>query len=211
MALIEIEDGIAAQLAEHGIRYTDASTRVKGASEVQAAWNKILSGPKRLEMLKLYKDTFPDASVPELDAAAPVHDAVSALQKQFDDYKAANEAKETEREKKFREESASHTVANGRKMLRTDKKLDDEGVKAVEQIMLDHGIQNYDIAYNHFRAGLPPDAEQLPSSWAGRSLDWFQQQESKPDQKLLLENPMEFRRQEIGKVLAEARAGKLAA
>jgi len=211
MALIEIEDSIAAELAKNGIRYTDASTTYKGARESQAALAKIMGGPQRMEFLKLYKAAFPDAVVPELDAAAPVNDAVAALAKEFSDYKARVEEKETEREKKLREESASQTVANGRKMLRTDKKLDDEGVDAVEKIMLKHGIQDYEVAFKVFNADREPDPQQLPSSWAGRSLDWFEKQENKPDQELLLKDPAAFKRQEIGKVLAEARAGKLAA
>lgn len=211
MALIEIEDTIAAELAKNGIRYTDASTRVKGATEVQAAWQKILSGPKRLEMLKLYKEAFPDAVVPEIDAAAPVNDAVAALQKQFDDYKAANETREADRLKKLAEENASRTVADGRKWLRAQKKLDDEGVAAVEKIMTEKGVPDYEIAFNHWRAGQPPEPDQLPSSWAGRSLDWFQEQKDQPDHALLMKDPTAFKNQEVRKVLAEIQQGKLAA
>jgi hypothetical protein len=211
MALIEVEDQIIAALAQNGIKYTDASGKIAKGAEVEAAWQKLLSGPDRLTVLQAYKRAYPNASVPEIDAAAPVNDAVAAIRKEFDEYRAAADKEKEETRAKAREEAANGTVAKGRQWLRGDKKLDDDGVTAVEKVMQDLGVPNYEVAFNHWRASQPADPEQLPSSWAGRSLDWFREQEDRPDLELLRKDPMAYRRKETGKVLAEIREGKFAA
>lgn len=212
MPLVEIEDDVLKALSTNGIQFKDAGDRVKRATEVEAAWNKLLSGPNRTQMLKAYKEAYPDAVVPELDAAAPITAEVSRVEKKFDDWVEAQKKEADERREKNREEAANSTVAKGRTWLRADKKLDDEGVTAVEQIMQEHGIPNYEVAFNHWNANRPPDAEPLPSAYGGaRSLDWFKVEEERPDTKLLINDPKAFQRRETGKVLQEIREGKLAA
>lgn len=212
MPLVEIEDDVLKALAGHGLQFRDAGDRVKRATEVEAAWNKLLGGPNRTQMLKAYKEAYPDAVVPELDAAAPITAEVSRVEKKFDDWVEAQKKEADERREKNREEAANSTVAKGRTWLRADKKLDDEGVTAVEQIMQEHGIPNYEVAFNHWNANRPPDAEPLPSAYGGaRSLDWFKVEEERPDTKLLINDPKAFQRRETGKVLQEIREGKLAA
>lgn len=212
MPLVEIEDDVLKALAGHGLQFKDAGDRVKRATEVEAAWNKLLGGPNRTQMLKAYKEAYPDAVVPELDAAAPITAEVSRVEKKFDDWVEAQKKEADERREKNREEAANSTVAKGRTWLRADKKLDDEGVTAVEQIMQEHGIPNYEVAFNHWNANRPPDAEPLPSAYGGaRSLDWFKVEEERPDTKLLINDPKAFQRRETGKVLQEIREGKLAA
>jgi hypothetical protein len=212
MALIEIEDHVLAAMAQHGISYKDASETVKQGREATAAWAKMLAGPDRLKLLEAYKAQFPDVAIPEIDAAKPITAEVEAVRKEFRDYKEAQEKAAEEARTKSREEAANSTVAKGRALLRGDKKLDDEGVTAVEKVMQDLGIPNYEVAFNHWKATQPPDPDPLPSAYGGaRSLDWFKVEESRPDTKLLITDPKAFQRQETAKILQEIREGRLAA
>lgn len=212
MPLVEIEDAVLAAMASNGIQYKDATARVSQATEAQGAWSKMLAGPNRKALLKAYKEAYPDVPIPELDAAEPISAEVEAVRKEFHDYKEAKEKEAEEARARSREEAANATVAKGRAWLRAEKKLDDEGEKAVEQIMKEHGIPIYEVAFNHWKATQPPDPEPLPTAYGGaRSLDWFKADEDKPDTKLLLSDPMKFKRQETGKVLQEIREGRLAA
>lgn len=211
MPFIEVDDAIAAAMAKEGLQFKDASAHIKKGQEFEAAWSKMLASDQRDSVLAAYKKVFPDAVLPT-DFTAPVKDEVAALKKEFDEYRESVKKAEDDRRENRRKESAERTVADGRKWLRTEKKLDDEGEKAVEQIMQDKGIADYEVAYHHWKAQQPPEATPLPSAYGGaRSLDWFKAEESRPDTKLLLSDPRAFQRNETGKVLQEIREGKLAA
>lgn len=210
MPLIEVEDDVFAALQTNGVRFTDAKGKLSKAAEIEAAFNKITSGPQRLAFLKLYKEAYPDAAVPEIDAAKPVLEDAAATRKMVEDFIAGQKKEAEDKKTADREAAASQTVTQGRTWLRRDRKLDDEGVTAVEKVMQDLGIPNYEVAFNHWRAGQPPEPTPLESSYAGRSLDWFKEDE-RPDVKLLMNDPMAYRRKETGKVLQEIREGRLAA
>lgn len=208
MPLIEVEDSVIAALAQNGIQYTDAKGKITKAAEIEAAFAKLTSGPQRTQFLKLYKEAYPDAVVPELDAAKPVMDEMSALRKEFTDFVESTKKKEEDQVKASRESAASRTVSDGRGWLRRDKKLDDEGVTAVEKVMQDLGVPNYEVAFNHWKASQPPDAQTFDTNYGGRNLDWFKE-DDRPDVQLLMKDPLAFRRKETGKVLQEIREGRL--
>ncbi len=212
MPIVEIEDNVLAAFVQNGVQFKDASDRMKRGADLEAAWNKLLAGPNRVQVLEAYKLAYPEAVVPELDAAKPLMSEIEKLRKEMQDDKDARAAADEKRRNDAREASANDTVSKGRTWLRGEKKLDDEGVTAVEKIMLDEGIQNYAVAFNHWKALQPPDPEPLPSTYGGaRSLDWFKVEEDRPDTKLLINDPKAFQRRETGKVLQEIRDGKLAA
>lgn len=211
MPYIEVDDGLLAALSKEGLKYKDVGPAIQQAQEYDAAYRKLISGEDSAEFQRIYKRAFPNAVVPA-DVTAPVSADVAALRKEFDDYKADIKKADDERRDERRKRTAEATVSDGRKWLRTEKKLDDEGEKAVEAIMQEHGIANYQVAYNHWKAQQPPEPTSLPNAYGGsRSLDWFKAEESRPDTKLLLSDPAAFRRGEVGKVLQEIREGKLAA
>lgn len=211
MPLIEVDDIIASALRDNNVRFTDRTSALRPAAEAAAAWEKMLAGPNRLEALSLFKKTFPDVPVPEIDAAKPVNDQIEALRKEFADYRETIEKERTENETRRRESEATDTVSRGRTWLRRDKKLDDEGVAAVEKVMQDIGMPNYEVAFNHWHAQQPPEPAVLPQSTIGRSLDWFKTQENQPDHALMLKDPLAWRRQEIVKTLQAIRSGDQAA
>ncbi len=112
------------------------------------------------------------------------------------------------REDTDRESRAKGTVADGRKWLR-EQGCDEEGVVAVEKIMQDANLANYEIAFSHF-ARNQPKPETLPSgAYGGQSLDWFQAAEDAPDHKLLLEAPEKFKNAEVRKFFQQRAEGRL--
>ena len=211
MPYIEVDDGLLAALSKEGLKYKDVGPAIQQAQEYDAAYRKLLASEDSAEFQRIYKKAFPNAVVPA-DMTADLRAEIAALKKEREEDKAAAEKREAERDEARKKRQADTTVADGRKWLRTEKKLDDEGEKAVEQIMVDKGIADYEVAYNHWKAQQPPEPTSLPNAYGGsRSLDWFKAEESRPDTKLLLNDPAAFRRGEVGKVLQEIREGKLAA
>lgn len=210
MPLIEVEDVVANALRDNNVRFADRTSEIMPTAQAAEAWRKIVNGSEtRTDALKLFKRAFPDIPVPEIDARAPVDDAISSLRKEFDDYRAGVEKEKDDAHQKRREADALDTVSKGRSWLRREKKLDDEGVSQVETMMQELGIPNYEVAFSHWRAQQPPSPDQLPSSTLGRSLDWFKSQDDKPDHALMLKDPVAWRRQEVLKTLQGIRSGEI--
>ena len=212
MPLVEIDDVVFNALRDNSVKFTDRSAELAPTAQAAAAWQKIVNGAEtRTDALKLFKKAFPEIPVPEIDARAPVDDAISALRKEFDDYKAGIEKDKEEAHQKRNEAAALDTVSKGRSWLRREKRLDDEAVGAVETMMQELGIPNYEVAFSHWHAQQPPTPDTLPSSTIGRSLDWFKAQDNQPDHALMLKDPVAWRRNEIVKTLQGIRSGEIAA
>jgi hypothetical protein len=212
MPLVEIDDVVFNALRDNSVKFTDRSAELAPTAQAAAAWQKIVNGSEtRGDALRLFKKAFPDIPVPEIDARAPVDEAISSLRKEFDDYKAGVEKEKDDARQKNREADALDTVSKGRSWLRREKKLDDESVSAVETMMQELGIPNYEVAHSHWAAQQPKQPDLLPSSTIGRSLDWFKAQDNQPDHALMLKDPIAWRRQEIVKTLQGIRSGEIAA
>lgn len=209
MPLIEVDDVTAAAMQQNGIKYQDRTQHVRTSQTIAERIAALENGPHRAEYLRLLKQQFPEMVLPEIDAAKPVLDKVDALNKRFDDYLTEQQAQREEREKKDREESANKTVAQGRGWLRSKQKLDEDGVKAVEEMMTERGIPDYEAGYHLWRANQPPPAVDLPSNNLGRSLDWFKDEENEPDKALLLKDPLAYRSKRAGQILSQIRAGTI--
>ena len=212
MPLIEVDDVVATALRDNSVKFTDRTSELAPTTQAAAAWQKIISGSEtRTDALRLFKKAFPDIPVPEIDARAPVDDAIAALRKEFDDYR-ADVQKERDDAKKARDDAAAtDTVSKGRTWLRREKKLDDEAVKQVETMMIDLGIPNFEVAFSHWRAQQPAQPDVLPNSTIGRSLDWFKAQEDQPDHAAMLKDPIAWRNKEIVKTLQAIRSGEMTA
>lgn len=209
MPLIEIEDQYLSALAQQGVRYTDATPKAQRMAQLEKAFTDLNGGEHRHDWLALLEKQYPELKHPELH-----HPAISKVN-ELEAKLAKMEEERLERERKAEEEartSAAHkTVAEGRTWLRRQKQLDDEGVEAIEKLMQEHQIPNYEIAYNHWSATQPPPPIDLPSAYGGPSLDWFKADESQPDGQLLLKDPEAFKVKERAKVMNELRAARLRA
>ena len=209
MPLIEVDDAVLEALRTNNIKHADASAKLKQAADYEAAFRKLSAGDTAEDFWSLYKKAYPDAYVPQVDAAKPLKDEIAALKEQMAADKKEREEREAAREKETREAAASDTVAKGRTWLRRSKQMDDDGVKAVEAIMQEVGIPSYEVAFNHWKAQQPADAApvDLPSVHAARSLDWFTPADDAPDHKLLLKDPLAYRAKRTNEILSKVRAG----
>lgn len=212
MPLIEVDDVVATALRDNSVKFTDRTSELAPTTQAAAAWSKIISGAEtRTDALRLFKKAFPDIPVPEIDARAPVDDAIAALRKEFDDYKDTVKKEREDALEKRREAEALDTVSKGRSWLRRDKKLDDEAVGQVETMMQELGIPNYEVAHSHWLSKQPRQPDVMPNSTIGRSLDWFKAQDDQPDHAAMLKDPIAWRNKEIVKTLQAIRSGEMAA
>jgi hypothetical protein len=211
MPLLEVDEIVLKALRDNNIAHVDRTAALAPTAEAAAAWQKVLNSTEtRGEALRLWKKLHPEAVIPELDAARPVNDAMSAITKRLDDWEAAQAKREEETETRRREADALDTVSKGRTWLRRERRLDDEAVSGVEEIMKTKGIADYEAAFDHWKAKQPADPTPLPHSTLGRGLDWFKAQEDKPDHALMLKDPIAWRRQEVVRTLQGIRSGEMA-
>jgi len=194
-------------MAGNGIKYTDRTADHRTAQQIIDRVRALESGPKRQEYLRLLKEQFPDLTIPEIDAAKPVLNEVAELRKMFSDHVEGLKKEREERETKERESAAEKTVTQGRSWLRSKQKLDDEGVAAVEKLMTDRSVADYEAGYLLWQKDRPPAPVDLPNTTLGNSLDWFKAEENRPDKDLLLKDPLLYRKQRSGQILHDLRAG----
>ena len=206
MPLIEIDDQIAATLAAQGVRYTDASPKAQRLAQLEKAFSDLNAGEHRHDWLALLEKQYPDLKHPELHH--PAISKVEALEKKLAEMEEARAKEKVEEEEKSRTSAAHRTVAEGRTWLRRQKQLDDDGVEAIEKLMQESQIPNYEIAYNHWAAQQPPPPVDLPNAYGGPSLDWFKADESQPDHQLLLKDPEGFKNKERAKFMNELRVAR---
>ena len=105
--------------------------------------DKVANNPEtRKGLLKLIKQINPNASIPELDTAAPILSEMEAMRKAYDEKMAALEAKLAQKEDvdNFTKEVEKH-----RNKLRREG-WTDEGIAEVEKVMETRGFVDYDAA-----------------------------------------------------------------
>lgn len=127
-----------------------------------AAIQKMLANPKaRANFLAAYKETFPDAVVPEIDAKKPVEDALAGINDKIDKFIESQKAdREKEREEARKNEFITRFEA-GRERLRSEFGLTQEGLAKVEELMTKAGIVDHEIGYAAF-SKLNPEPEPAP-------------------------------------------------
>jgi hypothetical protein len=108
--------------------------------------NRMMADPKSRRMvLEARKIVEPNVSIPELDAAAPIHNELAALRKQQEDFiKAQEERAAKEADDKRQDKLRADWAANRRRF--EAEGYDSEGVKKIEEFMEKNGIVDGDIA-----------------------------------------------------------------
>lgn len=153
MALVEVEDSELRLLQGH-----------------KALLDKLGADPKRrAKILPLIKEAIPNISIPELDAAAPLQGQIDELKKALAD-KEAKEAKEREEaEKQNQVKSAESMIKKGRKTLKAQG-YTEEGIQAIEKLMEERGIIDYEAAAAYWEKTNPKDAPVDPNqNWSTAS------------------------------------------
>jgi hypothetical protein len=142
----------------------------------EAEWNargqltgtiqKLLSNPKsRPLLLKAQREAFPETPIPEIDAATPILDEVSKVRKDFDEWKAAQEKKEQEREAadKINAFASEWTRQKGRVRERYPD-FTDSAIDEIEKFATEKGIPDFEAAAARYRELNPPATVEAPHS-----------------------------------------------
>lgn len=125
--------------------------------------SRVAQNPKaKLLVQQAHKLVDPNAATPDLDRENSENERVSALQKQIDDFKAAQEKEKREAAEQRRLEDLQLRIDSGLSKLRTEHRLTDEGVKKIRDIMESEGIVNPDTAFAVFEKRHPPPLPENP-------------------------------------------------
>jgi hypothetical protein len=143
---------------------------------------KALASPKhRSQLLRIQKDLYPEIAVPEIDAADPVLEKLTALEKRLeDDAKARSEeiARKTEEDQK---RDWERQWMAGRKKL-ADSNVPSETIESIEKLMADRNLPDHEAAAALWEKLNPPP----PPPMTGSSrFDWFKDMDKQPDLKRL--------------------------
>jgi len=124
--------------------------------------NKMLATPgSRRRVLEAHKIVDPNVVIPELDAAKPVEDAVTAMNKRMEDFMAAQEKQRADDKAEKAKNEFVTKFESGRAHLRSEYGVTDEGLKKVEDLMTQAGIVDHEIGYAAF-SKLNPEPEPAP-------------------------------------------------
>lgn len=139
---------------------------------------KALANPKTREsILRAQKTLNPDASIPELDAAEPLRNELTAMREEMKTFR-----EETLREKQDRDQAEkmskmSQKWEQGRDRVRAQGYSED-GIKAVEALMENEGILNHEAGLAYFERLNPPSD---PIAVGSSRFDLFGQKEGDDD------------------------------
>lgn len=167
MALIEVEEGEIRKL----------QTQLAAANPSKIVLDRISSDPKtRARVLELIKEVSPQTPIPEIDATKPILAELNALKAELANDRKARAEADSKRETDSRTKNVENTIASERKKLRKSG-YSDESIKAIEDVMEERGLADYDAASALFERDRPRDEESiLPSSY-GRNWDLFETSE----------------------------------
>jgi hypothetical protein len=175
----------------------------------------------RNRLLHLIRDYNPNIAIPELDAAKPVLDEVSALRKELDEEKKARADEKTALQKslddekeakaaKEREASATAEIDKSRRKLKKDG-YTAEAIDKIEKLMEERGLVDYEAATALFDKSLPREEMNVPGDY-GRSWNAFDVNDQAEDDKLLVQGKDSWKvwqKGQIKKFFDEKRNGTL--
>lgn len=176
---------------------------------LSAAVNGWMGNPEsRRKILEAQKIVNPNASIPELDAAKPINDAVTALSKQIDDMRSDIAKEREERDTAKRNGEFQAKWNRGRQQL-VDTGYTLEGVEKVEKLMEERGIADHDAGAALFEKLNPPEEPIMPQN---SGFDMMTQAftpgadaSAEADRKALLENPDAWLNGAVSKTLKDIR------
>lgn len=114
--------------------------------KVVAAVDAMLKNPKaRKLVLQAQKEINPNAVIPEIDAAAPVNEAIGKITSEFEAFKADQAKKESDRDTAEKKKELQSAWMKGQSAAR-DEGYDAEGIANLEKFMEEKGIFDHEIA-----------------------------------------------------------------
>lgn len=122
----------------------------------------VMKNPKAAVLVEqALKTVDPNAKTPNLDAEAARTAPVSKIEKDFEDYKKSQEAKEVAADNQRKLDAIQANVTDGIGRLRRAGWTDD-GIAGVQKTMEERGIIDVDIAAAYYEKQHPPQAPMTP-------------------------------------------------
>jgi len=186
MALIEVED------SDYNL-----------AASAKTLLDTLSSNPKRRnELLRMIKEMNPNASIPELDANAPLHDEMKALREEFGG--TIKDLKDQLSLRNSREQVDSVISAERAKLKKAG--WDDDGISKIEARMQTEGLAHYGAAAALVeRDERQPEAIDPVSSY-DRGWNLTVPDTGDDDHALLLRNPKAYQDKQVRAFFQEKRA-----
>ena len=151
--------------------------QLASANLSKATLDKLGANPKtRAALLGLMKEDNPALIIPEIDAAKPVMEKVTQLEKQLAEALKATADEKAETEKTARENTVKATIDAKRSDLKK-RGWTDEGIAGIEKLMSDEGIMSSAAAEALFEKNTPKDEPILPSNYS-RAWDFMHAEET---------------------------------
>lgn len=117
----------------------------------------------RRKVLEAYKEVKPDEAIPELDSQQPILAEVAAAKADLEARVKKFEDDQAKRDDDNRKRELSSRWSEGQKLLRTEHRYTDEGIKAVEEMMEKKGIVDHEDGRLLFEAIHPPQQPITPN------------------------------------------------
>lgn len=150
---------------------------------VQQLLDHPVAGPQVEKALKL---VIPNAATPRLDRLTASQEPVEAIRKEFEDFKAGQEKKDSEREKNEKLSALNAKIEEGKSILRREHRYTEDGIKAVEKIMEERGLLDPLDAAAIFEKQHPP--QQIATPGGGGAWNFVEQiHDGEADLKKLIE------------------------
>lgn len=142
-------------------------------------------------VLKAQKIVKPDAVIPELDARAPIDEALGEFRKEFGDFRKSIEERETKQEEARRLNEFKASWESQKRTIRDRyPTLNDAGIEEVEKLAKDRGIPDLEAAGALFMQLHPPAPLGDPNAGGMGGWNFFDapQDNMKDHMKVLMES-----------------------
>lgn len=138
-------------------------TRLGNLQTIAQIADGLLKNPKtRKQYLTAVKEAYPSLAIPEIDAAAPVVEQVTGLEKKFDEFTGrVTEILESQKTETLKR-GIDRKVDEGRALLRS-RRYTDDGIAKIEEMMTQEGIGDYNNAVKIWEFDHPLEAPARPS------------------------------------------------
>ena len=181
---------------------------LKVARGAQSILDRLSKNPKtRAHLLSLVKADNPELAIPEIDVPVAIGTHVE------EKLKATNERVEklvSSLEEKEATRQVEETVSKARRRLRKAGHSD-ESIEAIEKLMVDRGIADYDAAEALWERSQPaPEQAEPAGGYNGREWGFARVDNDDADHTLLLKNPQAFSDKMVRQFLADRKSGRAA-
>lgn len=155
-------------------------TRLGSLTAIAQIADGLLKNPKaRKKYLESVKEAFPNVAIPEIDAAAPVVDAVSKIQQDVTAELAKFREEFSKRDADAQVNAVRSKFDTERRKLIEQHNYTTEGADAVVKFMEERGLTDFDVARKAFEFDNPRPSPGRPSR--GNMFDMVEQQKGGDD------------------------------